>query len=300
MAKLTEYQEATGFDEGDILIKDGVGGTKKIPVSVALADMAQNKADIAHIKSGMFSLLTADAVTINATSENPVDLNDATYLAPGSYKVNTTDAVKYVANAPFAAAFRMFTLEVTYPNTSTPGQGRIVQIAFSPSVTNDIIAIRTYGSTLFSKWHMLATHDYIMKNSVSLPIDWTSGRWRDDGSDVVSTPKYIKNSTIQTIETNGHKSIIVVANTKNLPAGATKLRVNFKELSSSGTVIGTPTTIDFDANTVKVETNLNENTRSIKIQVCLNTGNDIDINTEYGRRLMFMWGEDAAALLTIA
>ena len=35
MAKLTEYPRATSFDEGDILIKDGVNGTKKILVSDA-------------------------------------------------------------------------------------------------------------------------------------------------------------------------------------------------------------------------------------------------------------------------
>lgn len=35
MAKLTEYPQATKFDQGDILIKDGINGTKKILVSDA-------------------------------------------------------------------------------------------------------------------------------------------------------------------------------------------------------------------------------------------------------------------------
>lgn len=47
MAKLTEYPQATSFDTGDILIKDGVNGTKKILVSDALKD----KADITAIFS---------------------------------------------------------------------------------------------------------------------------------------------------------------------------------------------------------------------------------------------------------
>lgn len=42
MPKLTEYPEAQSFDENDILIKDGVNGTKKIKVSKAADYMGKN------------------------------------------------------------------------------------------------------------------------------------------------------------------------------------------------------------------------------------------------------------------
>ena len=37
MPKLTEYPQATGFDQNDILIKDGTGGTKKITIEDFIA-----------------------------------------------------------------------------------------------------------------------------------------------------------------------------------------------------------------------------------------------------------------------
>ena len=40
MAKLTEYTAATRFDSGDILIKDGTNGTKKITASNAAVEFA--------------------------------------------------------------------------------------------------------------------------------------------------------------------------------------------------------------------------------------------------------------------
>lgn len=40
MAKLTEYAEATRFDSGDILIKDGTNGTKKITAAHAAVEFA--------------------------------------------------------------------------------------------------------------------------------------------------------------------------------------------------------------------------------------------------------------------
>ena len=40
MAKMTEYTAATRFDSGDILIKDGTNGTKKIAVANAAQEFA--------------------------------------------------------------------------------------------------------------------------------------------------------------------------------------------------------------------------------------------------------------------
>ena len=40
MAKLTDYSAATRFDSGDILIKDGTAGTKKITAADAATDFA--------------------------------------------------------------------------------------------------------------------------------------------------------------------------------------------------------------------------------------------------------------------
>lgn len=48
MAKLTEYSEAYRFDTGDILIKDGTNGTKKIKASNAAADFAGMVSGVNH------------------------------------------------------------------------------------------------------------------------------------------------------------------------------------------------------------------------------------------------------------
>lgn len=48
MAKLTDYTEATRFDSGDILIKDGKNGTKKITAANAAAEFAGLLSPINH------------------------------------------------------------------------------------------------------------------------------------------------------------------------------------------------------------------------------------------------------------
>ena len=96
MAKMTDYTAATRFDSGDILIKDGSGGTKKILVTDAAAEFAGLVSAINHrnifrgknlgtsvtaaqktaIQNGSFDdLFIGDYWVINCVTWRIVDMN---------------------------------------------------------------------------------------------------------------------------------------------------------------------------------------------------------------------------------
>ena len=66
MAKLTEYPAATQFDSGDILIKDGTNGTKKITAENAAADLVSKAVDTTLSQAGK----AADAAAVGAELGN--------------------------------------------------------------------------------------------------------------------------------------------------------------------------------------------------------------------------------------
>ena len=66
MAKLTEYPAATQFDSGDILIKDGTNGTKKITAENAAADLVSKAVDTTLTQPGK----AADAAAVGAELSN--------------------------------------------------------------------------------------------------------------------------------------------------------------------------------------------------------------------------------------
>ena len=49
MSKLIDYPAATRFDSGDILIKDGMNGTKKITAKNAAIDLAGMVSAVQHL-----------------------------------------------------------------------------------------------------------------------------------------------------------------------------------------------------------------------------------------------------------
>ena len=66
MSKLTEYPAATQFDSGDILIKDGTNGTKKITAENAAADLVSKAVDTTLSQAGK----AADAAAVGAELGN--------------------------------------------------------------------------------------------------------------------------------------------------------------------------------------------------------------------------------------
>lgn len=96
MSKITEYTEATRFDSGDILIKDGANGTKKITIPNAARDFAGAVSSINHrnvyggknlgsaftttqktaIKNGTFDdMFPGDYITINGHRYDIADMD---------------------------------------------------------------------------------------------------------------------------------------------------------------------------------------------------------------------------------
>lgn len=96
MSKITEYPSASVFDDGDVLLKDGVGGTKKIGVNDAAIDLAGRTSSNMHrqvwrsnslgtsvtseqkaaIANGTFkNMFVGDYWTINNISWRIVDIN---------------------------------------------------------------------------------------------------------------------------------------------------------------------------------------------------------------------------------
>ena len=186
MSKLTEYPRDTKFDDGDVLLKDGINGTKIILASDALADMIQSKNDIVRIKAGMLSALSDDATAIIATNENPVDLND--YKTPGNYRVKSSDVAANIINSPSKLSYRLLVIETTTKDFNVVGTPRLMQIAFINSSGDDRIAVRTYngsGLGMWQSWKYLATTDYAdaIKEFINYdrPVFSSGGLYQDTG-----------------------------------------------------------------------------------------------------------------------
>ena len=80
MAKLTDYIESSRFDSGDILIKDGLSGTRKIKVANAAVEFAQlsgvqKNADItkAEIEAKLTGTISSHGHTIPVLDSDPTN-----------------------------------------------------------------------------------------------------------------------------------------------------------------------------------------------------------------------------------
>ena len=125
MAKLTEYPAATQFDSGDILIKDGTNGTKKITAENAAADLVSKAVDTTLSQAGK----AADAAAVGAEIGNlKSDVNNLDVLVRPIISVTETSG--YIAGNGSISTAGDTTAEV-YTNYFEVTEGEVITFEVS-------------------------------------------------------------------------------------------------------------------------------------------------------------------------
>ena len=95
-----------------------------------------------------FALNSSDAITINATSENPVDYDD--YKTPGSYVAKTSNTVDHITNKPPTSALhRLFVI-------STSSSDRVAQIVITNAISPAVqIYKRMWNGSTWTSWNQV-------------------------------------------------------------------------------------------------------------------------------------------------
>ena len=102
-----------------------------------------------------FALNDSDAISIKATSENPVDYNN--YKTPGSYAAKTSTAVNNITNKPpISALHRLFVI-------STTSSDRVVQIVMT-NATSPAVQIykRMWNGSEWTEWNKIIDTENII------------------------------------------------------------------------------------------------------------------------------------------
>lgn len=159
MAKLVEYPRATSFDDGDVILKDGVNGTKIMSIDdvVKSLNLAKN--------SDVLRLINDSKVTrIQGTENTHFDMNACT--TPGTYRVESAADNNYIDNGPFSeqtyhegepvAGFKLIVMHLN-------SNQRIAQIVFPNATgkTSSLVAIRTFSTAGWGEWQFIPSRAYI-------------------------------------------------------------------------------------------------------------------------------------------
>lgn len=187
MAKITEYPKVTSFDNNDVILKDGTGGTKTISVNDAVNSLGLAK--IARV----LNLYNDDNVEkILGTESAHVDLNSKT--TPGVYRVEQAGDNGYIDNGPYSksrtetdelpAGFRMIVTRV-----NAVGSERLSQIVIPNSAgkTTSPVAFRNLTTSGWSEWNYVYTTgripvapstagEYVLKVTVTVSSGGTVSR----------------------------------------------------------------------------------------------------------------------------
>jgi hypothetical protein len=191
MAKLTTYQADTRFASGDILIKDGTNGTRKISASDAAVEFAGlvsavNHRNIYRGKSLGTSVTAAQKAAIaNGTFD---DLFIGDYWTIGSIKYRIAD-MDYWLNCGDTSTTKhhlvMIPDKALYSavmnDTNTTAGGYVG----SNMYTTNLAQAKTTISTAFG--NMLLTHREYLTNAVTAGMP-SGGAWFDSTVELMNEP----------------------------------------------------------------------------------------------------------------
>lgn len=189
MAKMTEYTAATRFDSGDILIKDGTNGTKKITVANAAQEFAGLVSAMQHrnvyreknlgtsitaaqktaISSGTFDdLFIGDYWTINGTRYDIADMD---------YWYNCGDTAFTKHHLVMIPHSSLYNAKMNETNTTEGGY------VGSEMYTANLDQAKTKINTDFGT--MLLTHREYLTNAVTDGHP-SAGAWFDSTVDLMN------------------------------------------------------------------------------------------------------------------
>ena len=187
MAKLTEYPQATAFDNGDILIKDGVNGTKKILVSDAFKDFKpMSSSEI----SALGTLLDMPLDRCMAVTSTRLTELISTISTDNEYPVLPTSSTTYyyVRNYKYTGSYRAFEVIQTTGNrhffatTAAPHPNTLTWFDRSWNDLNDGIAENKDSISILKKYNsvdLFAGHLKTVSSSTSHGVrySWANGVW---------------------------------------------------------------------------------------------------------------------------
>lgn len=114
MSKITEYGAATDFDAGDVLLKDGTNGTKKITVENASAALVAMAVDTTMSQAGK----AADAAAVGQMLGSETLILDNNFLRPLQHAVLKSDlSIKFDAPIDYINTFAVTSL-IPLPETT--------------------------------------------------------------------------------------------------------------------------------------------------------------------------------------
>ena len=191
MAKLTTYQADTRFASGDILIKDGTNGTRKISASDAAVEFAGlvsavNHRNIYRGKSLGTSVTAAQKAAIaNGTFD---DLFIGDYWTIGGIKYRIAD-MDYWLNCGDTSTTKHHLVMIpdkglylaVMNNTNTTNGGYVG----SKMYTTNLAQAKTTISTAFGD--MLLTHRKYLTNAVTAGVP-SGGAWFDSTVELMNEP----------------------------------------------------------------------------------------------------------------
>lgn len=189
MAKLTDYSSATQFNRGDILIKDGTGGTKKIAVENAAIEFAglvsyMNHRNVYRGKSLGTSITAEQIAAIKNGTFDDLFIGDYWAINGHAYEIADMDYWYNCGDSAFTKHHLVMiprtNLYNAQMNDDNKTEGGYVN---SKMYTENLQQAKTQISTDFSDY--LLTHKEYLINAVTNGYS-SAGAWYDSDVELMN------------------------------------------------------------------------------------------------------------------
>ena len=191
MAQLTTYPQDSRFTSGDILIKDGTGGTKKILASDAAIEFAGlvsavNHRNIYRGKNLGTAITTAQRAAIQAGTFDDLFIGDYWTLNGHAYEIADMDYWYNCGDTSFTK-HHLVIIPRNQMYTATMNATNITDGGYVGSLmyTENLNAAKTQITTDFAE--LLLTHRNYFTNAVTAGAP-SGGAWFDSTVDLMNEP----------------------------------------------------------------------------------------------------------------
>lgn len=189
MSKITEYAAATRFDSGDILIKDGSNGTKKITAENAAVEFAGLVSTIQHRnvyrgKNLGTSVTAAQKTAIQNGSFDDLFIGDYWVIGSKNWVIADMDYWYNIGDTSFASHHLVIVPSTTLGNvvmndTNTTEGGYVGSKMYTEGLdTAKSLITECFGD-------MVKSHRLYLSNAVTDGVE-SAGAWADSTVDLMS------------------------------------------------------------------------------------------------------------------
>lgn len=188
MSKITDYTSAARFDSGDVLIKDGTNGTKKITVENAASELAglisaTKHRDIFRGKNLGTAITAAQLAAIQAGTFDDLFIGDYWTINSVRYEIADMDYWYQIGDTAFTnhhivvvPRYNMYTAQM---NTSDTTTGGYIDSAMKTTNLGAAETAITNAFTLDGTSHVLTHRSYYTTST-------SAGSWVDSTVDLMN------------------------------------------------------------------------------------------------------------------